>query len=258
VEDLAHFQDTHLTRFPTREERFQKLKKLDKDVRGLTYSYLRRKAVIERSTVEDAQAPDGYDSNRDYQLMEVVDGIFVPGCCAEYFDIVKGLRLRREQLRAYAARRSGKPENRRQNAEEWEGWSQGEPLPPLCGVERESARGYFLDGEDYEKSLWLVANNWMMLNGEQLDRRTAVAIKKCVDRAHFDILGKHPAPPPRGWWRPEPNLGITLGGLVEMGLAWVPRTNTIPQSSESIVPYHLRVQSMLAFSCWKDDAEHFP
>ena len=246
------------TWFPTRDERFQVLKQLDEEVGNLTRTYLRRKTKKGRSTVAEVQAPDGYESYLDYQLMGIVDRIFVPGCCAEYLDIVNGLIRRREQLRTYAARRSGTPLNRYQNPKEWETWSHGDPLPRLCGVERESAKGYFREGEDYEKTLWLVTNNWMLLDGEQLDRRRAVAIKKCVDRAYVDILNKKPPSPPRGWWRPEPGLVIGRDGVRDMGLAWVPRTNTIPQSNEPIIPHHLRVQWMVAFSCWKDGAEQWP
>lgn len=257
MEDLAHLDSLQGAWIPTKNERFLVLKQLDDEVKGLYRTYVRRKTKSVESADLEIPAPYGYDSFRDYLLMGIVDRIFVPGCCAEYLDVVNGLIRRRDQLRTYAAHRAGKPENRYQNPAEWEIWSKGIPLPKSCGSERALARGYFLEGDDYEWTLWEVANQWMMTNG-QLDRRHAVAIKKSVDRAYFDVFQVNPPPAPRGWWHPEKDLGLSPGGLPEMGLAWVPSTKADSQRTEPTIPYHIRVQWMLEFSCWKDDPQHWP
>jgi len=252
VEYLAH-KILNRTYIPTKDERFQVLKGLDDDVRHLYKTYVRRKG---NSVLTEQPAPDGYSSYRDYQLMWFVDRIFVPKCCAEYLEILRGLIRRREELRSYAARRSGRPENRYQNPSEWDTWFKGNSLASVCGFDRETARKYLHAEKGYEITLWEVANQWMMGNG-QLDRPQAAAIKKSVDRAYLDVFGVKAPKVPRGWWHPEKGLGITPGGLQEIGLAWNPPAKPSIQSRETPIPYHIRIEWTRVFSCWKDDPDRW-
>lgn len=185
VDDLAHSKILCGTFIPTKDERFQVLKKMDDEVRHLYRTCVRWKG---NPVSAEPPARDGYSSYRDYQLMWFVDRIFVPGCCAEYLDLLRALIRTRSELRSYAARRAGNAENRYQNFSEWDSWSKGNSLAAVCGFERETARKYFDNGNGYERTLWEVANQWMMGNC-QLDRTQAVAIKKSVDRGYFDIFG---------------------------------------------------------------------
>ena len=257
MEDRAHSQNLRDVSLPTRDERFRLLKQLDDEVRHLTRTYLRRKTETREAATGEIPDPQGYDSFRDYQLSRIVDKVFVPGCYAEYLDLVDALRRKRDQLRTYAARRTGNSDNRYQSRTEWDIWSNGDPLPSICGFKRESARRSFRSGENYEATLWLVAINWMMDYG-QPDRCRAAAIKKSVDKAYFDIFGTKAPPAPRGWWYPANDLRLTPGGLQMLGLTWAPKSDLHSQRKISIVPFHILADWTSEFSCWKDDSEWWP
>ena len=254
MEFLAHLSGDQWAKIPTRLERFQILKELEDEVRRLHRTYVLRKTEKSGSTVVEPSAPEGYESSRDYNLIGIVDSVFVPGYYADFLDLVSALMRRRARLRRYAAHRVGRPGDRYQNLDEWKSWSTGSPPSHACGIERELARDYFREGRDYEFTLWEIAHQWMMSNG-QLDRRHAVSIKKSVDRAHIDILGEKAPPAPRGWWRPATDLGTSRGGLQETGLAWVPSIRTDSQSHVQAIPYHIRFEWMRAFSSWSEDAK---
>ena len=75
------------------------------------------------------------------------------------------------------------------------------------------------NGKKHDRTLCLVAMNWMVFNGQHLDRRKATSIKRAVDRAYVELKGEKPPPVPRGWWHPKRGLGTTPGGLQMLGLA---------------------------------------
>ena len=188
----------------------------------------------------------------------MVDRVFVPGEWEKYQEVVDALTLRRDQLLAYAARRVGDSSYLNQPGGKWEAWSTGEPLPCARGRERELALQHLRNGKKHDRTLCLVAMNWMVFNGQHLDRRKATSIKRAVDRAYVELKGEKPPPVPRGWWHPRHGLGITPGGLQMMGLAWDPVVELENPNRETIVPYHQLVDATLERSCWQDAAENWP
>ena len=241
---------------PTRAERFATLKALVGEITHLSKVYVRRAKERADRLVAEPPAPGGYESFRDFQLYGIVDQAFLPGRWPAYLDLVDSLTRTRDQLRTYAARRTGEGSDRFHNWEEWSEWSNGEPLPPKRGTERELAIRHFRNGKKHDLTLFLVAMNWMALRGQHVDRRRAVLIKKCVDRAYVEVNGEKPPPVPRGWWHPRNDLGITPGGLQMMGLAWYPVVNHEEDMRKTIVPYHQMVAATLEFSSWQDAAEN--
>ena len=236
VEEMAQTTIDPQGRTKTRQELFCELKELGEEVLHLRSHYLRRVSVSREKTElgQPIDAPDGYGSYREYRLHRMIDWAFnhekqhgmtaVPSWHDRYFAMVDELRIERDQLRTYAARRSGGPDNRRsQDRDRWERRANGDPAPWSVGLIRGWARVRFEDGMTYEQALWQVANQVMMYSGELLDRRRADAIKKSVDREYLDQYNELPPKPPRGWWRPASDpCRLTLGGLTILGLAWEP------------------------------------
>ena len=242
---------------PTRAERFATLKALVGEITHLSKVYVRRAKERADRLVAEPPAPRGYESFRDFQLYGIVDQAFLPGRWHAYLDLVDTLTRTRDQLLTYAARRVGDADDRYQNREEWLEWSSGEPLPPKRGAERELATRHFRNGKKHDLTLFLVAMNWMVLQGRHIDRRRAVLIKKSVDRAYVEVNGEKPPPVPRGWWHPRNDLGTTPGGLQMMGLAWHPVVDHEEDMRQTIVPYHQIIAATLKFTCWQDDAENW-
>ncbi len=108
MEFLAHLSGDQWAKIPTRLERFQILKELEDEVRRLHRTYVLRKTEKSGSTVVEPSAPEGYESSRDYNLIGIVDSVFVPGYYADFLDLVSALMRRRARLRRYAAHRVGR------------------------------------------------------------------------------------------------------------------------------------------------------
>ena len=237
VEDMAQATTEPGGRTVTREELFSELKELTEEVSCLKTGYSRQMSKPKESVgVQPViDAPEGYESYLEYRLHRIVDLAFnhstqhgrndIPTWHDRYFTMIDGLRLERDQLRTYAARRSGDPHtnDRWQDPTQWEEWVNGDPAPRSVGIIRRWARVRFEDGMPYEQTLWEVANQVMMYSNTLLDRRRADTIKKSVDREYQARYDEIAPDPPQGWWHPAPDAGeLTLGGLTILGLAWYP------------------------------------
>jgi len=258
VEVLAQNQEGSRFHIPSRAERFRTLKALDEEIVHLTRVYLRRGEKRTSPAVGKRPIPDSYISLRDQQIYGIADKVFIPGGWGEYQEVVDAMVLKRDQLRTYAALRVGSDEDRYQNRVQWQAWSSGEPLPRARGRERELALQHLRNGKKHDRTLCLVAMNWMVFNGQHLDGHKATSIKRAVDRAYVELKGERPPPVPRGWWHPRHGLGITPGGLQMMGLAWDPVVELENPNRETIVPYHQLVDATLESSCWQGAAENWP
>jgi len=236
VEDMAQMTVDPKGRPVTRQKLFDELKELEQEECHLRTHYLRRDSSL-RKRAKGQQlipAPEGYASYSDFQLHRIIDFAFnydvqhgmtgMPSWHDRYFAMVGELRVKLDQLRTYAARRTGDPyQQRRQNRGQWCEWAGGNRLPQSVGLIREWARGRFENGMMYEQTLWEVAGQVMMYSGEQLDRRRADAIKKAVDREYKERFSDSAPKPPRGWWRSSQYAwSVTPGGLKTLGLAWKP------------------------------------
>lgn len=247
---------------PSRQERIAELLALTNEIADLKKKYLQRKARTE----EDSQRkdpplpPTGYSTFREYIISGVVDRSFIPGEWHNYLKYRESLVSYRDRLLATVARRAGDPERyeRYQNVDEWRRWHAGVPLPRPSSAAKEWARSLLRSGETYEETVYLVALQTMMFGGEQLTKSRAEAIKKAVNLEYSSQFGEAPPKLPRGWWHPAEDYMEPMpnGGFKVMGLAWSP-ANTGPQGTTPIVPYHLRRDATLRFSCWPDDPDFY-
>ena len=125
MEDKAQTTVNSRGRTVTRHELFSELKELVEEVSHLRTHYLRRNSMLRKRTgwQHSIDPPVGYASYQDYQHYRLIDWAFnydtqhgmtgMPSWHGRYFAMVDRLRLERDQLLTYAARRTGDPDNRR-------------------------------------------------------------------------------------------------------------------------------------------------
>ena len=122
VEDMAQMTVDPKGRPVTRQVLFDELKELEQEECHLRTHYLRRDSSL-RKRAKGQQlipAPEGYASYSDFQLHLIIGGAFnydvqhgmtgMPSWHDEYFAMVDQLRVKLDQLRTYAARRTGDPD----------------------------------------------------------------------------------------------------------------------------------------------------
>ncbi|MCH8267918.1 MAG: hypothetical protein IH846_10400 [Acidobacteria bacterium] len=184
----------------------------------------------------ESPPPEGYVTWKDWVDRKPVDlALSHPSWWKWFWAATDSLRHYRDQLRAYAARRAGDPQenDRYQRYDRWEEWSAGPLLPRPCASTREQARNFLGQGMSYEYTLWWVAT-MEMIGGSQLDRRKADTIKKAVDREYRAQRREDPPGVPSGWWHSAQEWGPfeawgPMPGLIPLVPAWTPREPPDPK-----------------------------